>query len=40
MVEIGTDSAQRLVTSIELALQTGVDAHARDLTPGMSSPAG
>jgi hypothetical protein len=31
-VEISADSARRLIKSIEVALQTGVDGHAHDLT--------
>jgi len=31
-VEISADSARRLIKSIEIALQTGVDGHAHDLT--------
>ena len=34
-VEISADSARRLIKSIEVALQTGVEGHAHDLTgPG------
>ena len=32
-VEISAESARRLIKSIETALETGVDAHALDLTP-------
>ena len=32
-VEMSADSARRLIKSIEIALETGVDAHAADLTP-------
>jgi|TARA_B110000263_G_C15149554_1_gene437192 hypothetical protein len=31
-VEISADSARRLIKSIEVALQTGVEGHAHDLT--------
>ena len=32
-VEISADSARRLIKSIEIALGTGVEAHAADLAP-------
>ncbi len=36
-VEITSDSARSLVDSILTALDTGVEAHAMDITPGGSS---